>query len=128
MGEFASEEHCVTVKTTLPTVPLPSNAERVAVSTERLILHPLTPEDLDLVHVLRTQSEVMQHSALGRIDQDLDETRKWLARFLPPHDSITVNCAICLKDTGELIGLGGCHRLQGSLGWPEIGYMLRKVG
>jgi GNAT superfamily N-acetyltransferase len=38
----------------------------------------------------------------------------------------TFSFVICDRASGELIGLGGCHNLRSSLGWPEVGYMLRK--
>ncbi|THC90445.1 hypothetical protein EYZ11_010087 [Aspergillus tanneri] len=67
----------------------------------------------------------MKWTSTGHIDRNIEETRKNLNLFLPPNDATTVNCAICLKDTGELIGLGGCHVFPETQGWPEVGYMLR---
>ncbi|GKT41835.1 putative N-acetyltransferase p20 [Colletotrichum spaethianum] len=117
----------VTVKTTLPTIPLPPHASRQPVVTERLILRPLSSHDLQPLHVLRTQPEVMRWSAAGRVDADLEETRTKLAQILPPNDADNYDFAICLRSTGEWIGLGGCKKPSGGeLGWPEIGYMLLK--
>lgn len=78
------------------------------------------------MHALRTQKEVMKWTSSGRIDQNIEETRDKLNLFLPPNDTTTVNCAICLRETGEFIGMGGCHLFHGEYGWPEVGYMLRK--
>ncbi|OAA61779.1 Acyl-CoA N-acyltransferase [Niveomyces insectorum RCEF 264] len=61
-----------------------------------------------------------------RVDNSLEETKPALDRFLPPNDEATFHFAICLKETGELVGLGGCHGLAGTFGWPIIGYMFRK--
>lgn len=61
-----------------------------------------------------------------RVDKSLEETKPWLDRFLPPNDEATFHFAICLKETGEMIGIGGCHGLASIFGWPVIGYMFRK--
>ncbi|KAI3181712.1 hypothetical protein DTO046C5_1133 [Penicillium roqueforti] len=122
---MATEGESVIVKAFLPTVPLPANSERAAITTDRLLVRPLQPTDLEELHVLRTQEEVMRWTKAGCIDESLEETKSKLDAFLPPNDLITANCAICLKKTGELIGIGGCHLYPGTHGWPEVGYMLR---
>ncbi|RMJ20795.1 hypothetical protein PHISP_08334 [Aspergillus sp. HF37] len=120
------DDDFMTVKTLLPTTPLPSNDTRPALTTNRLLIRPLGPSDLDAMHTLRTQPEVMQWTSSGRIDQNIEETRDKLNLFLPPNDTTTVNCAICVKDTGEFIGFGGCHLFPAEHGWPEMGYLLRR--
>jgi len=127
MGSKDPEEDYVVVKTTLPTLPLPSNSERATKTTERLILRPLRAEDVHDLHVLRTQPAVMKSTALGLVDADLATTQSRLDPFLPPNDGNTHNWAICLRETGALIGTGGSHKLQGMFGWPELGYMIREV-
>jgi RimJ/RimL family protein N-acetyltransferase len=67
----------------------------------------------------------MRFTRVGRIDLDEAETQAWLAKFLPPNDALTHSMAITLKETGEVIGSGGTHSIQGNLGWPEVGYMFR---
>ncbi|KAH8906051.1 hypothetical protein BR93DRAFT_928657 [Coniochaeta sp. PMI_546] len=67
----------------------------------------------------------MQFTRVGHIDLDEAETQAWLAKFLPPNDALTHSSAITLRETGEVIGSGGTHMLQGELGWPELGYMFR---
>lgn len=116
----------VSVRASLPTLPLPPNSKRPEITTRRLLLRPLQPNDLDALHVLRTQEDVMKWTTAGCIDENIEKTKSKLDPFLPPHDIVTANCAICLKDTGELIGIGGCHLYPGSHGWPEIGYLLRQ--
>ncbi|OLN81728.1 putative N-acetyltransferase p20-like protein 1 [Colletotrichum chlorophyti] len=118
----------VKVKTTQPTIPLPSSASREPITTERLVLRPISSDDLHALHVLRTQPEVMRWSAVGRVDADLDETRTKLAQCLPPNDADNYDFAICLRSTGQMIGIGGCKKSSGGgeLGWPEIGYMLQR--
>lgn len=122
---MTTEEEFVTVKASLPTVPLPANSERPAVTTDRLLLRAPQSTDLEALHVLRTQEEVMKWTKAGCIDENIEMTKSKLDAFLPPNDLITANYVICLKETGELIGIGGCHLYPGRHGWPEIGYMLR---
>jgi RimJ/RimL family protein N-acetyltransferase len=122
---MTTEAEFVTVKALLPTIPLPANRERAAITTDRLLVRALQPSDLDALHVLRTQAEVMRWTSAGCIDESIEKTKSKLDPFLPPNDLVTANCAICLKDTGELVGIGGCHLYPGSHGWPEVGYMFR---
>ncbi|KAH8912269.1 acyl-CoA N-acyltransferase [Coniochaeta sp. PMI_546] len=123
---MTSKAEWVSIQTTLPTRPLPLNSSRPAFTTERLVIRALGVEDVQALHVLRTQPEVMANTPQGRIDKDVGETRSKLAHYLPPNDEKTYEFAICLKETDEVIGLGGCHSLSSMFGWPEIGYMLRR--
>lgn len=119
-------EDFVKVKTSLPISPLPESHARAPLTTKRLILRPLAASDLEAMYVLRTQEDVMKWTSSGHIDPNIEATRDKLNLFLPPNDTKTFNCAICLKDTREFIGMGGCHQFPGEHGWPEVGYMLRK--
>jgi RimJ/RimL family protein N-acetyltransferase len=56
----------VRIRTTLPRRPLPANAARQPILTERLLLRPVTAEDLPAAHELRTQPEVMHWYVLIR--------------------------------------------------------------
>lgn len=70
----------------------------------------------------------MANNPQGRPDRDMDETRPRLTALLPPNDAHTFTFAICLRKTGDLVGIGGCHALSSMFGWPAIGYMLRREG
>lgn len=122
----ANEADFVTVKTTLPAEPLPPNATRPVVTTERLLLRPMCQDDFDALRVLRTQEEVMRWTHVGHVDLNASETQAKLDAYLPPKDVRTYNFAICLRETGELIGTGGCLGLHCEFGWPEVGYMFRR--
>ncbi|KAI0913422.1 hypothetical protein F4823DRAFT_577217 [Ustulina deusta] len=102
----------IKVKTTLPSRPFPTNACRPAIQTARLVIRPLTQDDLGAFHSLRTQREVMAWTALGKTDADLAETQARLDPFLPPRDAETYNPGIFLAATGELIGLGGVFAVR----------------
>ncbi|KAI0882320.1 acyl-CoA N-acyltransferase [Annulohypoxylon maeteangense] len=117
----------IAVKTRLPTTPFPLNTERKPIRTERLIIRPFSEDDLDGIHSLRTQPEVMKYTAVGRIDANKEETGVFMARFMPPNDVQTYNNIITLASTGELIGVGGgTSRPESVFGWPEIGYLFKK--
>ncbi|RMJ09705.1 hypothetical protein BHE90_005549 [Fusarium euwallaceae] len=116
----------VTVKTTLPKLPFPSNDERKPFRTERLLMRPFSEDDFEALRVLRTQPEVMVWFTQGRPDKDVEETKKALALYLPPNDLERYNWAICLAETGEFIGIGGNAMWNGELGWPAVGYSLLK--
>lgn len=121
LGTFSS----LKVKTTLPALPLPPNALRPPITTPRLLLRAPTPDDLPALHALRAQPEVMVNSPRGVPDANLAETRRVLESSLAPNDETSFNFAICLRESGEFIGLGGCTKLASLFGWPAIGYMIR---
>ncbi|KAK4181315.1 GNAT domain-containing protein [Triangularia setosa] len=116
----------IRVKTTLPKRPFPPNSAREPVYTERLIIRPLSKHDLPALHELRTQPEVMVWTYLGVVDKDIGETYQRLEQYLEPNDVDNYNCAICLKESGGMIGIGGFHNAMWSFGWPEIGYMFKR--
>ena len=116
----------VTVKTTLPKLPLEPIATRPSVRTERLLLRPIRESDAEAIHEMRTQEEVMVWTSRGTVDVDMEDTKKSMENKLPPNDITNFDFAICLHETGQLLGVGGCFKRLGELGWPSIGYMLRK--
>lgn len=69
----------------------------------------------------------MKWTGQGRPDKDLEETAKCLEDRLPgsAKGESAYEFAICLAETGEMIGTGGSHMRVGELGWPVIGYLLR---
>ncbi|KUI57084.1 hypothetical protein VP1G_04456 [Cytospora mali] len=117
----------ITIRTT--TRILPPSSSRPPTTTPHLLLRPLAASDLEAFYALRRQQEVMQWTTSGRIDENKEDTATRLAVSLPPNDTQTFNCAICLRGTGELVGVGGVLRVTGeklTFGWPEVGYMLRR--
>lgn len=116
----------VKVKTTLPKQPFEPIATRPHIQTERLLLRPLRESDHEAVFELRSQPEVMIWTTQGKVDVDIEATRKLMAPRFPPNDGTNFDFAICLAETGQLIGVGGSFKRSGELGWPVVGYMLRK--
>lgn len=116
----------ITVTTTLPTLPFAPLDSRPVIRSERLIIRQFKSGDIHAVHAVRSQPEVMEWTLRGVVDADLQETQSFLDKKLGPDADTNYSCVICLASTGEVIGTGGCHTMKGQLGWPDLGYMLRK--
>ena len=107
------------MKVSRPIFPTPAHS----FTTARLLLRPLTADDVAELHLLRIQPEVMIYTALGKIDEDHAATRAWVDRFLPPNDATTFLFAIEQLDTpGVIVGTVSGHIAEP----PRLGYMLRK--
>jgi RimJ/RimL family protein N-acetyltransferase len=107
------------MKVTRPIFPTPAKA----FTTARLLLRPMTVDDLAEFHILRTQPEVMIHTARGTVDEAQAATRAWMDRYLHPNDSKTFIFAVeQLSTPGVIVGSLGSHVAEP----PTLGYMLRK--
>ncbi|CAH0044920.1 unnamed protein product [Clonostachys solani] len=127
--DLASVRQWTTINTTLPEYPLPSNSERETINTRRLTIRPFNDnrQDLEAIHTLRADPEMMRQNPQRKPDADVEETyQKHFQRFIPPNDTKVLAYAICLTSTGECIGYGGGLGRDGSLGWPEVGYGIRR--
>ncbi|KAI5922582.1 acetyltransferase domain-containing protein [Camillea tinctor] len=113
------------VTTTLPTIPLPQDLKCSIIRTERLIIRPLQHGDVQSLHELRTQPEAMAGTRLGKIDRDLEETRVVLASLINSAERSFL-FGVFLASTGEFIGEGGVHSIISDVGWPEIGYKIKR--
>lgn len=115
-------------RTTRPLIP--STADRKAVEASvndhlTIQLRPYEPTDLPYVHRLRTQANVMVNTSTGVVDPDLEASRIWMDRKLPPNDK-TLDFAIWAKENDEPwehIGIMGCHKMEPV---PHLGYMIRE--
>ncbi|KAM3565570.1 hypothetical protein MY1884_000103 [Beauveria asiatica] len=115
----------VNVKTT-QTAPYLRVAERPAHETTRLVLRPFTAADLASFHEIRTQPEVMIYTSQGRPDASPAETQTKLDTFLSPRGDDVYVLAVVERATGALVGSVGSHLRADELGWPALGYMLRR--
>ncbi|KAI8629687.1 acetyltransferase domain-containing protein [Xylariaceae sp. FL1651] len=122
----------IKVKTTWPSQPLLPNSERKPIRTDRLLLRPFTDSDAEAIFEMRKQPEVMLWTSVGVPDKDIEASRSFVERFTPPNDAQTYDFAIVYMEgnneakEGIVIGSGGAHKVDLQLGWPEVGYMLRK--
>lgn len=115
--------------TSLPVRPLPSLAERPHLKTERLVIRPITEEDLDAFYELRSIAETQEHSKLrGRPDRNKDETAEYI-KLMAENEDYHWYFGVFLSSTGEMIGEGGlpdCVLMSTSnSGWPEAEFLLK---
>lgn len=115
--------------TAMPEQPLPELADRPHMTTERLVIRPITLDDADNLHALRKIDEIQKHSKTrGRADENLEETKAGIEELIA-HQWDQWYFGAFLKTTGEMIGEGGlpsCTIMASSLsGWPEAEFLVK---
>ena len=98
---------------------------KMILETERLFLREMTMGDFDALYAVLSDPEIMQHYPYSF---DEERVRSWIERNMKRYTDDGFGLwAVCLKDTGEMIGDCG-HTLQNIDGQmlPEIGYHIRK--
>ncbi len=84
--------------------------ETRVLETERLILRRLTPDDLEALHRIFSDSSTMSFWAAPFTE---DDTRRWILRALRYYETLGFGrWAVVLKETGELIGDCGILRTE----------------
>ena len=92
--------------------------------TERLVLREMTMDDYDALYAVLGDAEIMKHYPYTF---DEKRVRSWITRNQDRHQQYGFGLwAVCLKDTGEMIGDCGLtlQNIDGEL-LPEIGYHIR---
>lgn len=95
------------------------------IQTNRLILREMTPDDFDSLFEILGDEETMQHYPAPF---DATGVRSWISRNMARYQTFGFGLwAVCLWDTGELIGDCGLtmQNINGEIK-PEIGYHIRK--
>ena len=98
---------------------------QVILETERLFLRKMTMEDFDSLYVVLADHSIMQHYPYAF---DEKRVREWIVRNMKRYEENGFGLwAVCLKDTGEMIGDGGLtlQNIEGEM-LPEIGYHIRR--
>ena len=93
--------------------------------TERLFLREMTMDDFDALYAVLSDAEIMQHYPYSF---DEERVRSWIERNMDRYKNDGFGLwAVCLKDTGEMIGDCGLtlQNIDGTM-LPEIGYHIRK--
>lgn len=90
-------------------------------TTERLVLRPLTVEDTDAVHVYMSDPEVCRYTIAGPYSPE--ETAAFVIRVSLQADGHH-EFALIEQETGEMIGHVGCEAYGPGL--SEVGWMLRR--
>ncbi len=98
---------------------------KMILETERLFLREMTMGDFDALYAVLSDPEIMQHYPYSF---DEDRVRSWIERNMKRYTDDGFGLwAVCLKDTGEMIGDCGLtlQNIEGQM-LPEIGYHIRK--
>ncbi len=93
--------------------------------TERLFLREMTMDDFDALYAVLGDKEIMQHYPYSF---DEERVRSWIERNMKRYTDDGFGLwAVCLKDTGEMIGDCGLtlQNIDGTM-LPEIGYHIRR--
>lgn len=95
------------------------------IETKRLLLREMTAQDFDALHRILTDPDVMQHYPCVF---DEAKVQGWINKNIERYQVFGFGLwAVCLKDTGEMIGdCGLTMQLIGGQIKPEIGYHIRK--
>ena len=93
--------------------------------TERLFLREMTEGDFDALYQVLSDAVIMQHYPHAF---DQEQVRNWIARNMDRYRTLGFGLwAVCLKETGEMIGDCGLtmQQINGRI-LPEIGYHIRR--
>ena len=98
---------------------------RKILETERLFLREMSMDDFDALYKVLADKEIMQHYPYTF---DEERVRSWIERNMNRYkDNGFGLWAVCLKETGEMIGDCGLtlQNIEGEM-LPEIGYHIRR--
>lgn len=98
---------------------------KMILETERLFLREMTMGDFDALYAVLSDAEIMQHYPYSF---DEERVRSWIERNMKRYTDDGFGLwAVCLKDTGEMIGDCGLtlQNIEGQM-LPEIGYHIRR--
>ena len=98
---------------------------KMILETERLFLREMTMGDFDSLYAVLADPEIMQHYPYSF---DEERVRSWIERNMKRYTDDGFGLwAVCLKDTGEMIGDCGLtlQNIDGQM-LPEIGYHIRR--
>ena len=98
---------------------------KMILETERLFLREMTMDDFDALYAVLSDAEIMQHYPYSF---DEERVRSWIERNMDRYKNDGFGFwAVCLKDTGEMIGDCGLtlQNIDGQM-LPEIGYHIRR--
>lgn len=97
----------------------------MSIETSRLLLREMTPDDEEALCAVLADPDIMRHYPYTF---DEARVRNWIDRNMERYRILGFGLwAVCLKDTGEMIGDCGLtmQNIEGVIR-PEIGYHIRK--
>ncbi len=98
--------------------------QKIILETDRLFLREMNMDDLEALSKVLTDTDIMQHYPYVF---DEKRVRDWIERNMKRYRENGFGLwAVCLKDTGEMIGDCGLtlQNIEGEM-LPEIGYHIR---
>ena len=98
---------------------------QVILETERLFSREMNADDYEALYAVLADSDIMQHYPYAF---DEKKVREWIERNVKRYEENGFGLwAVCLKDTGEMIGDCGLtlQNIHGEI-LPEIGYHIRR--
>ena len=106
------------------TIRTQGNNMKKVIETQRLFLREMTMDDYDALYRVLADQSIMQHYPYTF---DEERVRAWIERNMNRYKDYGFGLwAVCLKDTGEMIGDCGLtlQNIEGEM-LPEIGYHIR---
>jgi RimJ/RimL family protein N-acetyltransferase len=97
------------------------------VRTERLILRPYRPDDVDAVHRACQDPGIQQWISQLPVPYRLEDARVFVEEVAPKERSDRTGLSVAVEADGELVGSSGIYLRPGRLG-PEIGYWIAPWG
>ncbi|SMC77773.1 Protein N-acetyltransferase, RimJ/RimL family [Oscillospiraceae bacterium] len=94
------------------------------IETQRLFLREMNMDDFDALYKVLADQEIMKHYPYTFDDT---KVREWIERNMKRYEDYGFGLwAVCLKETGEMIGDCGLtlQNIEGEM-LPEIGYHIR---
>ncbi|MCR5529275.1 MAG: GNAT family N-acetyltransferase [Saccharofermentans sp.] len=94
------------------------------IETQRLFLREMNMDDFDALYKVLADKEIMKHYPYTFDDT---KVREWIERNIKRYEDFGFGLwAVCLKETGEMIGDCGLtlQNIDGEM-LPEIGYHIR---
>lgn len=84
--------------------------ELQALTTQRLVLRPVTPDDTAALFAITSDPETWRHAPEGRHENE-QTTRAWIERAAARWDAHGLSYwLVRVRATGEVIGVGGVQR------------------
>lgn len=95
------------------------------IETQRLTLREMSPDDFDALYAVLSDAEIMRHYPYAF---DEARVRRWIDVNMQRYREHGFGLwAVCLKDTGEMIGdCGLTLQMIDGQSLPEIGYHIRR--
>jgi RimJ/RimL family protein N-acetyltransferase len=93
------------------------------VRTERLLLRPHRPDDVDAVHRASQDPESQRWISAITVPYTREDARRFVEDIAPRERSDRLGLSVVVEDDGGFVGTAGIYLRPGRLG-PEIGYSI----